>query len=283
MSAIRRTVLPALLAALQAALLFASPAQAREPRIASINMCTDQLLLAIADPEQIVGLSPFARDAARAFAAEHAVDHLIHSGTAEEILFLEPDIVLGGRFTRRETRSFLRAKGFRVEEFDPVASLAETRDQIRRVGILTGHGARAEAHVAALDAAVERMRASAARRSLRILPLQRRGWVPGGGSLITELLGLGGLANAAAELGLTEGGMVSLEATVMLRPDALLLSRHEGTAEDQGSAMLDHPALAALFPPERRLVLPERLTVCGGPMLVEAIDALAREIEKLPD
>jgi iron complex transport system substrate-binding protein len=38
-------------------------AQAAAPRIASMNICTDQLLLAIADPAQIMGLSRFSRDA----------------------------------------------------------------------------------------------------------------------------------------------------------------------------------------------------------------------------
>ena len=33
------------------------------PRIASINLCTDQLLLPLADPAQILGLSRFSHDA----------------------------------------------------------------------------------------------------------------------------------------------------------------------------------------------------------------------------
>ncbi len=33
------------------------------PRIVSMNVCTDQLLLTLADPEQILGLSRFSRDA----------------------------------------------------------------------------------------------------------------------------------------------------------------------------------------------------------------------------
>ena len=38
----------------------ASTAHAADlPRVASINTCTDQLLLALADPEQIVGLIPY--------------------------------------------------------------------------------------------------------------------------------------------------------------------------------------------------------------------------------
>jgi iron complex transport system substrate-binding protein len=265
-----------------ALLLVAAPALAEAPRIVSINMCTDQLLLAIADPEQIIGLSPFAQDAERSWAAGRAMDHPVLSGTAEEVLYLKPDIVMGGRFTRRATRNLLRAKGFHVEEFDPVRNIEESREQIRRVGVLTGHEERAEAHIAALDAAIERVRASASTRDLRILPLQRRGWVSGGETLITELLGLTGLTNAASELGLTSGGQVSLEAIVKLRPDALLTSRDDKAAEDQGRAMLHHPALDAMFPPERRLVIPQSLTVCGGPMLAEALERLAREIGKLP-
>ena len=42
-------------------------------------------------------------------------------------------------------------------------------------------------------------------------------------------------------------------------------------------ALLAHPALVALFPPERRIALPERLTVCGGPSLPAALDWLAGE------
>src|SRR5262249_40951345 len=48
-------------------------------------------------------------------------------------------------------------------------------------------------------------------------------------------------------------------------------------AEDQGSALLSHPVLAELYPPEKRIVLPDRLTVCGGPTLPAAFDWLGAE------
>jgi iron complex transport system substrate-binding protein len=49
---------------------------------------------------------------------------------------------------------------------------------------------------------------------------------------------------------------------------------------DQGSLYLTHPALEALFPPERRIALPTRYTMCGGPALVAAFDYLAGELAK---
>ena len=36
------------------------------------------------------------------------------------------------------------------------------------------------------------------------------------------------------------------------------------------------------LPLDRRITMPERLTVCGGPTLAEALDVLARAVERLP-
>ena len=53
----------ALLVAIMALALPGSTASAANlPRLVSMNVCTDQLLLTLADPEQILGLSRFSRD-----------------------------------------------------------------------------------------------------------------------------------------------------------------------------------------------------------------------------
>ena len=114
-----------------------------------------------------------------------------------------------------------------------------------------------------------------------MLPLSRRGWVSGRETLISDLLAQAGLVNAADDLGLRAGGFLTLEAIVKLRPDAILISSDGSAAEDQGSAMLLHPAIRELFPPERRIILSEQLTVCGGPRLVEAMHSLAGQILRL--
>jgi iron complex transport system substrate-binding protein len=116
---------------------------------------------------------------------------------------------------------------------------------------------------------------------LRVLPLSRRGWASGRETLMSDLLAMAGLDNAASEIGLRSGGFVTLEEIVRLRPDAILVSRDDDRAEDQGRAMLLHPAVQDLFPPERRLVIPERLTVCGGPMVAEAMRLLAAQLRRL--
>jgi iron complex transport system substrate-binding protein len=271
-----------LLAALFAAAALPGPAAAspERPRIVSINLCTDQLLLSLGDPDQILGLSPFVRDPRRSWVRDAAERFPVLSGTAEEVLVLRPDLVLAGRFTRRATRELLKAHGLRVIEFEAATSVPQVIAQIRRAGELFGHPDRAEAKVAEIEAAAARARAAALVRPISVLPLQRRGWISGRDTLMTSFLETVGLRNAGAALG-AQGGLLTLEQIVAMRADMLLVSRSETAAEDQGSALLHHPALKERYPAERRLVLPEQMTVCGGPEIAAALDRLALEIERI--
>jgi iron complex transport system substrate-binding protein len=264
------------------AFAWSAPLRAEDkPRIASINVCTDQLLLAIADPQQIVGLSPYSRDPARSWAAAQAARYRRLSGEAEDVLILHPDVIVSSAFTRRATRDMLKAKGFRVVEFAIAQSLDEAREQIVQMGELVGQAERAAQVAARLDAAIARAKAAASRRHFSVLPLSRRGWVSGADTLISSLLDATGLSNAAHAAGLRSGGFASLEQIVSFRPDFILVDDGSAFAEDQGRAFLLHPALETLYPPARRILVPERLTVCGGPMLAEALDLLTTEIERV--
>ncbi len=71
-----------------------------------------------------------------------------------------------------------------------------------------------------------------------------------------------------------------LEKLVATPPDYIVVASNVTRAEDQGSALLAHPALARLYPPARRIVLPDRLTVCGGPSLPAALDWLADQARR---
>ena len=240
------------------------------PRVVSINLCTDQLVLDLADRQQILGLGPFVRDHDRSWGAALRVDVPTLSGTAEEILVLKPDLVVAGRNTRQTTRAFLRDRSIVLEEFGAVTTIEDAKQQILRM-----------ARIAALDAAVARLRAVASRRMLRVLPMARRGWVPGGQSVISDLMRLAGLVNVGQETSARAGRFVSLEEIVMLRPDLILVSAEVDRPEDQGQALILHPAIAGKFPPERRLLLSEALTVCGGPGLIDAVNALAARLARL--
>ncbi len=259
------------------------PLKAEPPkRIVSINACTDQLLFALADRNQIAALTNYAiRDDFSIYQDEVKKSGIkLIRGGAEEVLKLKPDLVLAGTYTRRATRNLLSRQGLKVELFPAASSVEEAKSTIRKAARLLGHEARGAALIARIDDALAAAPNFSA-RGLTVLQIQRRGFVSGPETLIGDLLQRLGVANAAAQMGVDRVKRASLEMALKARADALILLDPYSRAEDQGAAMLSHPALSEAFPPARRIVLPGRLVLCGGPALPLAIGELTKSLQRL--
>jgi iron complex transport system substrate-binding protein len=266
-----------------AALLFllaAAPAQAEPPRrVVSFNLCADQLVVALADSDQIAALSPYAQDRHLSVVAERARQFRLLDWSAEGTVALQPDLVLVGPNDRRETRQMLTSIGVPVADVTLVTDFAAARAQIRALAERLGHPERGETLVAALDAARARVVAASRATARTALVVERGGYVEGPASLVATLLAEAGIKlPAGAPAGY--GGYVALETLLMIRPDLLVLKDPPLQAEDQGALFFTHPALQALYPPERRIALPTKYTLCGGPALVEALDYLAEVLSR---
>ncbi|HEY1363934.1 MAG TPA: ABC transporter substrate-binding protein [Xanthobacteraceae bacterium] len=254
-------------------------AAAPPQRVVSFNICADQLVVALADPAQIVALSPYATDPTLSAVADEARAYRRVEWQAESTIPLEPDLVLVGPRDRSLTQRLLRALGFRVVVIDLVESLSAAREQISAVAALLGHPERGDAALARLDAARSRL-AERRRGASTALLVGQGGYVEGRRSLAAALMTEAGLnPPPAAPTGL--GGFVPLETLVMMRPDFLVLHSAVAVPHDQGSIYLTHPAVQALYPADRRLVLPSRFTLCGGPALVAGLGYLAEQVPKL--
>lgn len=271
-------------------LVFAGPCGARDAaradspptRVVSFNLCADQLLLALADPAQIAGLSPYATNAALSTMTEQAARFPRLDWDAESVVNLAPDLVLVGP-SNRPTHAMLNAMGIRVVEVSLISNLAEAREQARAIGALVGHPERGDALARELDQAEARLAAAALKPPRTALVVQRGGYSAGPASLVAGMLTVAGLrppANAPAGLG-GFGGYVSLEQLLVDGPDVLVLQDPPRVAGDQGALFVTHPALLARYGANRRIDLPERFTVCGGPSLLQGLDYLTAAIKKL--
>jgi iron complex transport system substrate-binding protein len=263
-----------------AASVSATPAFADTPRrVVSFNQCGDQLVLALADPEQIAGLSPYAADPSLSAVAEKAKRYPRLDWQAESTIALGPDLVLIGQNDRPVTKHILRAQGLRLYQIALISDLDAARRQIVEVAAVLGHPERGEKLLADLDAARARLHAAPKPPLHTALLVNRGGYTAGERSLAAALLAEAGLVPPpGAPPGY--GGYVPLERLLMLRPDAIVLNDMPSVS-DQGSYNLSHPALAALYPPQRRIVLPPRYTICGGAALVAAFDYLGDLLMRL--
>ena len=64
------------------------------PRVASINLCADQLVLLLADNDQILTLTNLSHDSAGSYFYEKARQYSANKGYSEKILKLAPDVVI---------------------------------------------------------------------------------------------------------------------------------------------------------------------------------------------
>ena len=262
-------------------LLLTAPALADAPRrVVSFNLCADQLVLALADPEQIAGLSPYAVDATVSVMTDKARAYPRLAWQAESTIALGPDLVLIGDSDRPVTKHILLSQGLRLHEITLIADLDTARRQVAEVAAVLGHPERGEKLIADIEAARARLHAAPKPPFATALLVNRGGYTAGERSLAAALLMEAGLKPpAGAPPGY--GGYVQLEKLLVLHPDVIVLNNEPGDAADQGSYNLTHPALNAAYPPGRRIILPARYTLCGGPALIAALDYLTELLTRL--
>jgi iron complex transport system substrate-binding protein len=271
----------AIVAVAMAAAAFAAPAAgARPQRVVSLHLCADQLMLKLADRDQIAAVTRIASEPAYSVMAEEARGLATVAGAAEEVVALEPDLVFAGPLSARATVRILRSLGYRLIDLDLVQDFPGIRTQVREVAAALGHPERGERLVAEVDAQIDArvgtLPAAEGPRKLAIV-YQANGFTPGPGSLAHEVLVAAGFENLTARLGLGSLGRLPLEELIASAPQVIVTSDlRRSPALAYG--VLTHSALRHLRPAPTFVAMPERLWTCGGWFTAEAVTILRRAV-----
>lgn len=255
--------------------LTAAPASAAPPRrIVSLNLCADQLVLALADRAQIAGLTRNAIKPDMSAEAERARGLRILGNSAEEILEIKPDLVIGMPARGNAAIGAIGGQHYRMVDLKSADTLEDIYAAVREVAAAVGHPDRGGALVAQMQ------------RDLAAIPpvgrgkvaayYQRRGYLTGTGTLIDDLMQRAGLVNLAGRLGKSMLSQLSLEELIAARPDYIIVESATDRVTDLGTEMLHHPALRGI----PRISLPQAWTVCGGPAYVTAARSMAEQMRR---
>ncbi|SMQ58172.1 iron complex transport system substrate-binding protein [Altererythrobacter xiamenensis] len=242
-------------------------------RIVSLNPCTDAMLVEMS-ADQILALSHYSHDPASSSIPQNvAKRYEVTGGTVEEILALDPDVVLASTFIAPATRSALEDLGIRVEAFGSPQSVAESEAQIRRLAKIVGRELEGEWLVRDIDRALENATGKP-KPDIDTLLWQPGQIVPGGETLVAEVMEQNGFTSFAEKRGLNQADYVSLE-RLLADPPELLLVAGDSPAQT-------HPALQRLADTRVESFEP-RLLYCGGRTIVGVqmrLDAIRREMRQ---
>lgn len=253
----------------------ADDAAPKPKRIVSLNMCLDELTLALADRDAIASVTWLSRDKLNGNMAEAAERVPVNKGSAEEVLSARPDLILVGPFTPAPTRAMLAHVDAPLREFGVPETLGEVRAQIRDVAGAIGEPARGEAMVAELDRRLARASVDPRLPKLRAIILRPNGFTVGPGSLVDELLDHAGLENLAARLDIGSYEQMPLERIASLDADVLVANSEGVGLPSLATEALHHPMIAALSRKMRVVAVPARLWTCAGPWIADAVQLLA--------
>ncbi len=249
-------------------------------KVASINLCADQLVLLLADKEQIRSLSTLSHDEAGSFYFEKARSFPTNDGHAEEILTLQPDVVIVGQYSNKHTVALLKEVGLTLQTLPIANSIEAVLDNILNVAKWVGHRQRGEALIATLRNRLLALESPQESRPLAAV-YDPNGYTSGGQSVRGQIMEYAGWRNAASLAGIESYGKLTLEAIIKLQPDALIESPYSPGTYSRAQAMSQHPALLAAGLDPQIIHIPSRMTVCGGPWTFDVIELLQAERLKL--
>lgn len=248
-------------------LALAAPAFAAPSRVASLNLCTDELVLALAAPHQIVSVTHLAQQEAETMLWRQARRYPSNDGSLISVAALRPDLAVTMGGGARDRLRIAGRLGIRTLDLPFAQSVGDVAQSVRRLSLALGREQAGAALLRRLAALI------------RGAPRGRRDtiWLGGGGRTVAasgleaQWMALAGLRQRPMP-----GDRVSLE-TLIVRPPAILLrSDYRQGQYSAGQRWLSHPA-ARWARATRTVATDGRRWTCMGPLLIDEIYRLRRE------
>lgn len=250
------------LACVLAISLAATPATASAPsRVASLKLCTDELLLLLAKPEQIASVTYLSQEPLETPLWREARRHRKNDGSLISVAGLAPDLVIDMGGGGRDGELIARRLGIPTLMLPYPLTLEDIIASVRKLAAALHRKAAGERAIARIMA----LRRSAPRTKTDTI------WLGGGGrSLAPDSLAAQWLALAGLRQRPLRGDRATLEQLITRPPEVLVLSNYRNGQYSSEQRWLAHPLIAGTAR-SRRLATDGRRWTCMGPLMVDEI------------
>ena len=240
---------------------------ARPQRIHTLSVGYDEITLRLVDPARVVAVGTVTVNPDFSNVAQEAGQVANRVGRdAEQIVALQPDLVVASPFANADLLRQLRAAGVTLIVADLVASAEGQADNVRFLAYVYGEEQRGEALVREIDDRLARLRAVTARHAAErpsAIVLSGGQTISAAGSGTTEdgVLTLAGARNAAAEAGIVGNKDFSIEVLPDVNPTFIVVTEANPERPSLMPRLQTQPVVADLpaFRQERVVVIKSSL------------------------
>ena len=256
-------------------LILSAPALFSKPqRIVSINLCTDQLLILLADRKNITSLSYLAANKNSSAMYKEAIGIKQNYGKAEDILLMKPDLILAGSYTSRPAVFLLKRLGFNIVELPVATSLDDIRRNIMTVASAIGEVEKGKQLIASFNQRLSKALTARPKHPPVAVFYRENGYTTGGNTLANTILEIGGFSNLATQLGISGNGHLSLETLIIEDPDIIISGKQRSKKGSVAMAVFQHPAFKQFKAHKQLVHISDPLWVCGTPFILDAVEHL---------
>ena len=258
---------------------YQSPSILNKPqRIASLSLCTDQLLLMLVESHRIQSLSFLSTDPIYSYLYRQAQGITTHHGLAEEIVPLQPDLIVSSKFTRGNTAQMLETLGFPLVRFDSPTTFAQAVTIIVKMGDNVGEPERAKALITAMQDDLKQAQQALGDMPRKIaISYGPNGFTAGSNTLKQEILDLAGYDNLAQILGIEYYGNITVEKLLVANPDVIIIDESIPDQNSLAQNYVNHRALVKRYAGKSRPSVASNLWLCPGPIAAKAVLSLVEQ------
>lgn len=225
-------------------------------RIVTLSMSTDETMLGLVEPERMAAVNTLLDDPVSSNITElaKAIPQRIGDPTVEEIMALQPDLVVVPDWGDLTMVPSLREAGLRVVVCKGARNLTEIRETVTLLAAAAGEPERGQKLLSMMDAKLAEIQEKVAKipqtERKRVVLISLMGGYGGLGSSFDEACRYAGVINGRAELGIRDFQVMTKEQLVQIDPDILFLPTYNDHGNYDVAAFrrdyLDDPSLQTM-------------------------------------
>ena len=214
-------------------------------RIVSYSISTDEILMALVEPERIAALSRLVDDPGVSSIVQEAkkIPNRVQGQSVEGVLAFKPDLVIIPDFHPPEMLQSARELGLKVYIYKTPSNVEGVKRSIRQLASLTGEKEKGEEVIAKMDAKINKVQQRIATipkdKRKRVIQLRSEGAFYAPDNSFGDVCRYAGVSDATLELHYPSAMEITQEKIVELNPDIIFVpdwdydGKHEIFGEQQ--------------------------------------------------
>ena len=198
-------------------------------RIVSYSISTDEILLALVEPQRIIALSRLVDDPGVSSVVKEAkqVPNRVKGNSMEGVLAFKPDLVIIPDFHPPEMLQSARELGLKVYIYKTPSDIKGVKRSIRQIAALTGEKDKGEAVVTKMEERIrqvqQRLAGIPVSRRKRVIQLRSEGAFYAPDNSFGDVCRHAGVSDATLELKYPSAMEITQEKVVELNPDIIFV------------------------------------------------------------